>query len=124
MVNDFEPPENSHDLGSGHWFTFIVGDAESYPTTDERLLDWNDTGDTLVGIIHGHPRPADRPGNGYARYCSGAVLFVRGRSEPDRPTWQVHSIEPLHIEPSVLCAPDKGGCGTHGWIRDGRWVPA
>lgn len=27
--------------------------------------------------------------------------------------------DPLHFEPSMLwpC------CGTHGWIRNGRWVP-
>lgn len=31
------------------------------------------------------------------------------------------SEEPLHIEASVACA---AGCGDHGYIRDGRWVPA
>lgn len=28
--------------------------------------------------------------------------------------------DPLTVEPSILC-PD---CGTHGFIRDGRWVEA
>lgn len=30
------------------------------------------------------------------------------------------SREPLHLEPSLLwdC------CGTHGFVRDGKWVPA
>ena len=28
--------------------------------------------------------------------------------------------DPLTISPSILC-PD---CGTHGFIREGRWVPA
>jgi len=28
--------------------------------------------------------------------------------------------DPLTIDPSILC-PD---CGAHGFVRDGRWVPA
>lgn len=37
---------------------------------------------------------------------------------------EFHSLisrEPLHIEASVLC---PMGCGTHGFIRGGRWIPA
>lgn len=30
------------------------------------------------------------------------------------------SREPLHIEPSILCA----DCGTHGWVRNGEWAQA
>jgi hypothetical protein len=33
--------------------------------------------------------------------------------------WTLHSLDPLHVEPSILCE-----CGDHGFIRDGRWVPA
>jgi hypothetical protein len=33
---------------------------------------------------------------------------------------EVITRDPLHIEASILC-PD---CGTHGWIRNGRWVEA
>lgn len=25
---------------------------------------------------------------------------------------------------SILCPPDFGGCGMHGWVRDGAWVSA
>lgn len=32
----------------------------------------------------------------------------------------VHSRDPWHLEASLLC-PE---CGLHGWIRDGKWVPA
>jgi hypothetical protein len=31
------------------------------------------------------------------------------------------SRDPLTIEGSLLC---PIGCGAHGWIHDGRWVPA
>jgi len=31
------------------------------------------------------------------------------------------SEDPLTIEPSILC---PAGCGLHGFIRGGRWVPA
>lgn len=31
--------------------------------------------------------------------------------------WTVVSLEPLHIEPSLLCS-----CGNHGFIRNGQWV--
>lgn len=33
---------------------------------------------------------------------------------------RIVAFHPLTIEPSILC-PD---CRTHGFIRDGRWVPA
>lgn len=32
--------------------------------------------------------------------------------------WTLHSLDPLHIEPSLLCR----ACGAHGFIRGGRWV--
>lgn len=47
-------------------------------------------------------------------------LVARGSIPAERPTWQVVSWEPLHLEPSIL----RRECGLHGWIRDGRWLPA
>ncbi len=35
-------------------------------------------------------------------------------------TWRVVQQDPLTVVPSINCL----GCGTHGWITDGRWVPA
>lgn len=59
------------------------------------------------------------PGRAAAgEWCEGVVVFWE--PEPSGGTvWTLHSVEPLHIEPSVLC-----NCGDHGFIRDGRWVPA
>lgn len=34
--------------------------------------------------------------------------------------WTLHSVDPLHVEPSILCTV----CGDHGFIREGRWVRA
>ena len=39
---------------------------------------------------------------------------------PEHPSWEVVSWEPLTLAPSLLCRL----CGDHGFIRDGRWVPA
>lgn len=55
--------------------------------------------------------------------CDGFVTFdgeVQRRIEPDVPKWTVTSWEPLTLEPSVLCR----RCGHHGFIRNGKWVPA
>ena len=37
-----------------------------------------------------------------------------------RPTWHVEQWEPLTLSPSLLCCV----CGDHGFVREGRWVPA
>lgn len=53
---------------------------------------------------------------------------VRGRMspgwipfKPNRPDgWDLISVEPLTLSPSLLCR----ACGHHGFIRQGKWVPA
>lgn len=32
--------------------------------------------------------------------------------------WQVQSVDPLTVTPSILCS----GCSTHGFITGGAWV--
>lgn len=81
-----------------------------------------------------NPQYADMPGvlryamlihhkNPAGEACAGMVTFAsttQRKVEPNRPNvWQVESWEPLTISPSVLCS-----CGDHGFIRDGRWLPA
>jgi hypothetical protein len=34
--------------------------------------------------------------------------------------WTVQSTDPITLSPSLLCS----ACGEHGFIRDGKWVPA
>lgn len=50
-------------------------------------------------------------------WCAGFVPFKS--HNPDH-GWDVHSLDPLHLEPSLLCRL----CGSHGFIRAGAWVPA
>jgi hypothetical protein len=74
----------------------------------------NEYNGQIVGIIEEHP------GKDGAR-CSGYVKF-RGRDpNPEgRPSWVVEQEEPLTLSPSVLCTT----CGHHGYVREGKWVPA
>lgn len=76
------------------------------------------------GVIVEHLNPHT------GRRCHGAVIFdspTARRIEPEgRALWTVVSLDPLTVEPSVLCRfpGENGECGDHGYIRDGRWVPA
>jgi hypothetical protein len=56
--------------------------------------------------------------------CMSGIHFdlpeVKAVFPDDRHRWAVESWEPLTISPSLLCM----RCGDHGFIRDGKWVPA
>lgn len=59
----------------------------------------------------GHAPPA-------GEWCEGSITFWE--PEPSGyAVWQLVSLEPLHVEPSILC-----NCGDHGFIRDSVWCPA
>lgn len=80
-----------------------------------RFTSWKDT--ERVGYIQSH----HRPDNGTP--CeSGGLFDLPGVAEafPDRNRWHVESWDPLTLSPSLLCT----ACGSHGFIREGRWVPA
>lgn len=64
-----------------------------------------------------HPRP-----DGQGQCAGGGWLDLPGVAAdfPESPRWTVESWEPLTLSPSLLCR----GCGRHGFVRDGRWVPA
>jgi hypothetical protein len=73
-------------------------------------------GDEWVGIHEWH--------KDHGEFAAGFIAFT-GRTRPDwwsptSPTWEVLSEDPLTLSPSLAC----GMCGHHGWIRDGKWVPA
>lgn len=64
--------------------------------------------DEPVGILFGH-KVDDH-------ICAGSVIWKPGHAPNDR-LWKLIELEPLHVEPSVLCS-----CGLHGYIRNGKWV--
>lgn len=109
-----DPDMNAVDIGSGHWYTFIYGKPDDWPNDGSFFAQSEIRGD-LVGIIEQHWKP------GTEELCGGMVYF---KQIEGRPCWVVNSLDPLDISPSVLCSPDKGGCGSHGWIRQGRWEEA
>lgn len=83
------------------------------------------------------PHAEKVPGGGDLIY----VTWMKGSDGNDYPTphiwhwcpiqnnWKLagtgaHEVvakDPLHLEPSLLLS---GCCGLHGFIREGRWVPA
>ncbi len=111
---DWEP------LGSEHWIR-RHGDSEE-PRTE-------------VGFVVLHKNPTT------GRWCMGGITYdipqaqrFRSRKADGTLThvWQLVSLHPIHVEPSLLCkAPMPPGddgqprsCGDHGFVRGGVWVPA
>lgn len=105
------------DLGSGFVATF-------YRWAPNRRLNPKFKGRPNIdpaGIILDHPDASDP-----SVQCGSSLLFD---TVPDdlfagQPRKQVLSLDPLELSPSIHCAVEKGGCGAHGFIRAGRWVPA
>jgi hypothetical protein len=75
-------------------------------------------GETTVGYIERHPKPdnlANRNRGVVGDPCSGFVQFAG-----DGARWTREQADPLTLSPSIACRT----CGNHGFIRDGKWVPA
>lgn len=91
------------DLGDGHFARLFV----------------REDGGEFAGFFHVHPAaggnhiPEGEP-------CAGTVTFdVPAAGDTPGPRWQLHSIRPLHVEPSIQCS-----CGRHGFVRAGKWEEA
>jgi hypothetical protein len=73
----------------------------------------------VIGALERHhcQGAGDKPnlGIGSLLFDSPAALAHR----PEWPHWQLSTLDPLTIHPSVLCR----SCGLHGWIKEGKWVP-
>lgn len=99
------------DLGSGHFARFFVGEMEYRPESAPP--------DSPAGFFHVHPSKgqADIP---EGEPCAGTVTFGDpGHDSTGRAHWSLMSLDPLHVEPSILCS-----CGRHGFVRAGRWEEA
>jgi len=106
------------DIGLGHSIVYFRWAPEDLPENRAR---------------YGYPLP-DVPRAGCCVYhtnkndgvspCVGATPFdlpeLRLAELSPGHSWQVLNWEPLTLSPSVLC----GHCGDHGFIQNGKWVPA
>lgn len=76
------------------------------------------------GFVHDHSIPCgltwrhSKP-DGFDCDASPALWVPLGHVQ-DFANWKLEQLEPLTISPSLLCR----HCGTHGFIRQGKWVPA
>ena len=70
-----------------------------------------------AGFLQEHDRS-----DGGGRCWSGGMFELPGVQEafPEHVRWTVVEFDPLTLEPSLLCRL----CGNHGFVRDGRWIPA
>jgi hypothetical protein len=106
------------DFGSGY-----KGQFTSWSPDRELNPQYNGIPDVeRYGLMISHPDARDPS----KRHVS-MIIFdgpVQAQLRPNNPRWQVESWEPLTISPSILCTLEKGGCGAHGFIRNGAWVPA
>lgn len=103
------------DLGHGHTLEFTCWDPDlrlnpQYEQFRHHLpvYPW--------GAIVEHLTPA-------GEVCRSAITFddvMQRAMVPDSHRWEVESMVPLTLSPSLLCAT----CGDHGFVRNGQWVPA
>lgn len=93
-------PENAIPLGPRNWYTKGVDKDEKW-----------------CAIIEYHLKPGTDN-----QLCSGWVPFdvQSAYLTPHGDKWTVNSYDPLDLSPSLLCTI----CGSHGFIREGKWVDA
>lgn len=106
-------PNEPIDLGHGHTIQFIAWKPDrGLPENAERYRDMPDN--PRCGAVVKHPSPDGE--------CArvGSYIGLDPNMNTSDATWQILQDEPLTLAPSLLCM----RCGDHGWIRDGRWVPA
>lgn len=87
------------DIGHDHAFRFVAY-----------------KGDPRIAIDTRHKGRDGNPCEAFIPFDGGE--WAKGFFDPDS-VWQVQSFEPLTVSPSLLCR----GCGDHGFITNGRWVP-
>jgi hypothetical protein len=89
-----------NDAGGGFSWCFYYADDKDDPVG---IFEWHDCsghqGDGPSSV------PFDVPANAHIE---------------NRHKWQVESLDPITISPSILC----NLCGFHGFLREGRWVSA
>lgn len=72
-----------------------------------------------IGILEWHECEAAQ-NDSDSGLSAGGVYFQNAPDDVKGARWTLEQEDPLMISPSVLCR----GCGLHGFIREGKWVPA
>lgn len=85
----------------GHGVTVTLRDCECRDEAHDHA--------TPCGMTFAHQTPT-------GAVCDAGSWIWFGMSSG----WTLEAVEPLTISPSLLCT----RCGTHGFIRAGKWVPA
>jgi hypothetical protein len=88
---------NSIDIGHGVTIRFTAHQGET------------------IGIVEEHPDERDP-----STRCAAALFWKAMPNDRPRPIWTLVQRDPLTLTPSISCT----ACGHHGFITDGRWVPA
>lgn len=105
-------------IGSGHSYRFTLGDLRWYPNLFPGEVEEDDDQTYgIVGIIEAHKNPAGELCEGYVSFCKP---LNPSALEAERETWEVQSLRPLTISPSIQCS----SCPAHGFIREDKWVGA
>lgn len=120
------------DLGSGHsyrlmyavadgwadpWPARLAAAPEAFP--DDLLWKADAQGQklVLVGMLERHTGADSEACEGYVSF---ALPLAPSPSEQERGVWEVASLSPLDISPSLDCT--REGCATHNCIHGGIWT--
>lgn len=88
------------------------------------LREWRNDAGELIRFVIGHDRPESftmPDGTHPTARCEGSIPVTGAHA------WSVSGTlagGDLTLSPSILEPADHFCPGQHGWIRDGKWVPA
>jgi hypothetical protein len=85
---------------------------------DNHAVTWTYIDGQVNGGLFWHRVP-ERNDSATPGWCVGGFRIPHEKNPVNAPTWTLESRDPMTLSPSLLC-----GCGHHGFIRDGKWVPA
>jgi hypothetical protein len=106
------------DLGSGHSMEYFSWAPDDLPG-NRAAFGFPLPNVPKAGATIYHQSKTDA-----SQECSSGIYFdlpeLQQTLNSGKNAWQVQSWEPLTVSPSLLCL----RCGDHGFIREGRWVPA
>lgn len=105
-----------------------IGPVDTGRTCRVRVVDDIDADDVQPGDIE--VRGAGHDAGGYAFACPGCGSRSWLALGPDNPSprWVVTAgdvarPDTVTLSPSIFHTRERGGCGWHGWLRDGVLVP-